>query len=364
MKICYVHAMFFPYVRGIEKHIFEIGKRLAKKHEVHLITTKLKGTASYELIEGIHVHRFPAIKIPIFDPPLLIDSATAVYKKLQELKPDIVHLHTHWSFACVIGTYKYIRDTKTKIVFTRHNTIGDCDWWLKPLAIPFDKICFKVLRYCDKVIAVSDFVHKLLRDNGIPEKLLITIPNGGLKPYKTFKRVSNKNVVFVGRLVEVKGLMTLLRAVPIVLQKIPDAKFYIVGKGVQYSQLKATATLLNLNGSVKFTGFLPDAEKNKIVSEAAVSVLPSYREAMGIVGAEAMALGKPIVASRVGGIPEMVIDGGTGFLVSPKDPESLAEKIILLLENSKLREKMGKAALKRAKSFTWDNVAKQTEAVY
>ncbi len=364
MRICYVNPFFYPYTGGIEKCMFEIGRRLARKHEVHIVTNMLKGTAAYEVIEGMHIHRLPCLRIPIYNPPLLLDSAKKTAQKLKQIRPDVISLQGRWSFAAVLGTMRYARETKTKVVFTWHNSIGEGNILLKPISLLLDKIGVRMLEYCSKVIAVSDFVREQLIKNGASARNIVTIPNGFDKPAQNCNGFSDGNVVFVGRLVSTKGVSTLVEAVPSVLQKHPETKFYIIGRGPDALKLKTLASDLGLNGSVKFTGFLPEEVKNSMVAKAAVFVLPSIYESAGLACLEAMSMGKAVVASAVGGLPEYITNNKTGLLVPPKDPAKLAEKISLLLSNEQLRKQLGKAAMARASKFTWDDVAEQTSRTF
>jgi glycosyltransferase involved in cell wall biosynthesis len=130
-----------------------------------------------------------------------------------------------------------------------------------------------------------------------------------------------------------------LNAMPAVLQEHPDATLVLVGKGNLEPMLRQQADRLGLNGHVRFLGWRDDLRE--IMPLFDVFVLPSLNEGMGRVLVEAMAAGRPIVASRVGGIPDLVRHGETGLLVTPRDEVSLAESISLLLSNTAKAERMG-----------------------
>jgi glycosyltransferase involved in cell wall biosynthesis len=121
---------------------------------------------------------------------------------------------------------------------------------------------------------------------------------------------------------------------------------------------------LNIENYVDFLGFLSGEKKYTYYKSADIYVQPSRYETFGIAILEAMACGKTVVASNVGGIPFLVIDGETGLLFENGNVRDLAEKILNLLNDKELREKMGKAGKKRAEEFTWDKIAKQTVEVY
>ena len=152
--------------------------------------------------------------------------------------------------------------------------------------------------------------------------------------------ITNKMIVSIGSLIEIKGFDTLINAVKIVCEKEKDIKFIIIGEGV----LRSTLIELAINNGVKeniiFTGFVPYKETPQYLAASDIFVHPSNVESMGRVILEAEATGKPIIASNIGGIPEAV-NKNSAILVPPKNPKILALKILNLLEDDKLRNKMG-----------------------
>jgi glycosyltransferase involved in cell wall biosynthesis len=164
----------------------------------------------------------------------------------------------------------------------------------------------------------------------------------------------------VGRLEPEKGQATLIDAWPLVLAAIPEARLLIVGEGSCRDALEAQAEALDLlgdrvddeacvgtrharpNARVVFTGRREDVPA--VTAALDVAVLPSYREAQGLVILEAMALSRPVVASNVGGIPEMITDGVTGLLVPPHDAPALAAAIVRLLRDHPLADMIARAA--------------------
>ena len=144
----------------------------------------------------------------------------------------------------------------------------------------------------------------------------------------------------VARLEPEKGHPTLLEAWPSVLAAYPDASLLIVGEGTRRAALEEQAAALGLTRSVIFTGRRDDVPA--VTKSLDVAVLPSYREAQGLTILEAMALSRPVVASNVGGIPEMIEDGRTGLLVEPHDAEALAGAIVRLLSDHPLADTLGR----------------------
>jgi len=175
-------------------------------------------------------------------------------------------------------------------------------------------------------------------------------------------------VLMVSRLERHKGVDVLLRSVPHVLAVCPDARFVIAGPphpSVPKYELDNLVTDLGIGNHVQFAGQVPDEELAALYRRASVCVLPSYYEAFGLVAAEAMAFGVPVVATSAGGLPEVVEDGVTGILVPPGDVRALAEAIVRVLDDPYLRQRMGKAGRSRVLSrFAVDRVVHETLAVY
>jgi phosphatidylinositol alpha-1,6-mannosyltransferase len=171
-------------------------------------------------------------------------------------------------------------------------------------------------------------------------------------------------ILTVARLVRRKGIKYLIEAMPRVLRSLPDTVLLVVGDGPEKPRLEEEARILGLASRVSFLGKVPEQKLIAFYQASDVFVLPAIvdsemnTEGLGVVLLEAMSMGKPVVASGVGGIPEAVVNGETGLLVKPQDPNDLADAIIRLLGNSELSRKMGDNGRQRVKEvFDWDIVA-------
>jgi glycosyltransferase involved in cell wall biosynthesis len=214
-----------------------------------------------------------------------------------------------------------------------------------------------VRRY-DVVVAISDSVRTTVTAGRRSPKNVVCIPNawdGAPLP----RAESLKSIVCVANFRLEKGHDVLLRAFQLVLRDHPDAVLTLLGDGKLRAQLQHEVADLGISGAVRFEGFVSDVWPH--LAGASVAVVPSLYEALGIAVIEAMAAGVPVVASDVGGIPELVIPGATGILVPPGNPVALAQELSALLHDAESRERMGRAARDAAKKL---HISKMVEAYF
>jgi len=165
---------------------------------------------------------------------------------------------------------------------------------------------------------------------------------------------TSRTVVYTGVLIPRKGVLNLVNAFAAVLARVPDARLELVGKAENPDYTRAVKDKIDRLGISDRISFVPERPQKELaerMGKAAVFVLPSLSEALGRVVVEAMAAATPVIGSRVGGIPEMVIDGETGYLVDPGDEKALADKIVWFLMNPDKAEAMGRKAHEFAGSF-------------
>jgi len=167
----------------------------------------------------------------------------------------------------------------------------------------------------------------------------------------------------VARLSRQKGIEYLLHAAKTVIKQFPDITFIIAGKGPLESQLKGLSIKLGISDKVKFLGFNDDIPK--LLSVIDIFVLPSLWEGMPNVVLEAMAAGKPVIATDTGGSKDIIDSGINGVLVEPKNSEALAEAILALLGDPAQRKRLGESARDKVKErFPIDKMVSKTEQIY
>lgn len=225
---------------------------------------------------------------------------------------------------------------------------------------PLSPLLRWVLRRSDRIMTVSRFLQREVIALGAREGTVRVI-YGGVTPRTVPMRRSEDGarIIFVGGLVRQKGVDILLGAFQAVKAAEKGAELWIVGDGRERPRLEASASGLE---GVRFLGHLEDL--TAVFDGASVLVLPSRAEGFGLVILEAMASGVPVVATRVGGIEEVVEDGVNGLLVEKEDPTALAQGILKLLKGEALRERLVRNGLATAKAFPWERTAREVDAVY
>ena len=224
------------------------------------------------------------------------------------------------------------------------------------------------------VIAVSQATRRIMvQVEGVSERK-ITVVYNGMEPLRdadegrvrllrTQLGLGDGPVcLMIARLHEEKGHRYLFAAVPEVLARLPDVTFLLVGDGPHREEMEADVRTRGLQRVVRFLGRREDVPE--LIALAAVLVLPSLAESFGFVLAEAMSFGKPVVASAIGGIPEVVTDGETGILVPPANPGRLADALCRLLTDRDLAGRMGENGRRSVGRFQFPEMMRGYEAVY
>lgn len=181
-----------------------------------------------------------------------------------------------------------------------------------------------------------------------------------LNTYIPGEKSSFPLITYLGRLKAYKSLPILIEAMKRVIKEISEARLAIVGSGSERESLEILTQELNLTSSIKFYGHIEEKEKVKILQKSWIFINPSLKEGWGVTTIEANACGTPVIASNVPGLRDSVIDGKTGYLFKYGDVADLANKIIRVLKDGNLREKLAQNALSWSKNFSWDKSASET----
>lgn len=368
-------------VGGLSRHVYDLSLHLARKGlKISIITCEAPNTPFEEHRENLSVYRVPEKIVDSYNfiqwiYLLNLSMIIKAYQINQKEPFDIIHSHD-WLTAFSAFTLKH--SLKKPLISTIHATeygrnqgiyndeqrfIHNIEWWTTYESW--------------KVIVCSNNMKNEVRNLfNLPEDKLVILPNGinpdnlktTLDPYeirRNYAKEDEKIILFIGRLHPQKGAEYLLRALPIVLNKIKNIKVIIVGTGPQLNDLIQEANYLGLIERVIFTGFVDDNLRNALLHLADILVFPSVYEPFGIVALEAMALGKPVIASRVGGFSEIIEDGKDGFLFEPRNINDLANKIVYILTNEEHIDLIKNNAINKIKEkYLWDKIAEETKNEY
>lgn len=371
MKICMLSADFLPNIGGITAHVYELSKALVKQgNDVYVITLTYRlREKNYQKIDGIKVHRiyYPRLKFIGFFAYLFLAWLKLKWLILKE-GIDVIHSHTLIPDALIA---RFIRNIPK--VATKHSS-----GFLEAVEKGEHKRLYRwLLGQADCVIGPSQELVDAVVKLSIGRNKTSFIPNGvdidvfhpqvnGNEVKERYGIVSDEKLILCPRrLVPKNGVEYFIRAIPIVIKQVSQVKCLIVGPGSERARLGEEVVALGIADRVIFADRVPNSEMPKYYAASDIAVLPSLIEATSIAGLEAMATGKPLVGTNIGGIPQIIADGETGILVPPRDPEKLAYAIISLLNDNGKRVTMGLNARKRAETeFRWQIIAEKIQNVY
>jgi len=352
MRIVDVNPYFYPFFGGIEHRMHLIAKELvARGHDVTIVTGQLPDTEAEEISDdGYRIVRLPSRYIRFYNPPYI--TSKGLLEKLNEIDADVVNFNYRWAPSYT----KDMRRYQGKKVFTYHNMWGEGIGIQHTLSEINDNMFRKTLNTFDHIIAVSDYVRNDLIRRGIPSEK-ITTANPCLENYPELSENEGDYILSLGRLVRTKGLDYLIEA----MQNV-DSKLIICGKGPDDKRLRKKIKKYGLEDRIEMRGWVSEEEKQRLMSECRMFVMPSLFESYGLAALEIMSYGRPVVCTDVNGLPDTVKDGG--IYVKPKDAEGLADAINSLLQDRDRRIELGSNARRVAEDQNVKNTVDIVESVF
>lgn len=378
-KICLVTHFFPPHIGGIEKVAEEQCKRLSKLgYQISVLTSKTKNQ-SERCIEGIRVVPYPVIGLAErFGIPYPIPLFKA-YKIFTEVirDCDIVHAHGHPYISSYLA-FKIAQKYERPLILTQHNTFIDFQSSLNILEQFNDWVVgSEVLKDADKVITVSkktrEYVLKLGADrskisviyNGVDQNFFCPINKD--RSRKKLGLPKNKIIILtVRRLVYKNGLDTLIESASLLIREYRNLLFIVIGNGPDRNIIAKRIKQLGINSNIRLTGFVPEEALPLYYNAADYFVLPSSSgEGLPMVLLEAMACGLPVIATTVGGTPEIIRDMINGALVPPRNQEALTQAISKLISLKKESQAIGIENRKIVEAtLTWDKNVRRLIEIY
>lgn len=368
LRVAMVISAYYPLIGGAERQLLALAPGLlAGGIDVHVITRRHAGLAPFETVAGVPVHRLPA---PGTRATRSIVFTVAALWRIARLRPDLVHAHELYSPTTVALLAKRLLGTPVVAKVPRGGERGSIAH-LSRRALGHRRLAW-LRRGVDAFVAISRDIDDELEAIGVPPERRAAIPNGvdstRFVPLPDSERSRLRRTldlpqagsvaIYTGRLAEEKGLGDLLAAWPAVRDVYADALLLVVGSGDQRTALESRA-----GEGVRFTGPIPDV--GPFLQAADLFVLPSTAEGLSNSLLEAMSAGLPCIATEVGGTPELIDHGRSGWLVPPADPDQLRRAILNLLADKQLRESLGQRARRQVEShFSLARTVAETHRLY
>jgi glycosyltransferase involved in cell wall biosynthesis len=359
---------YLPHLGGAERQLHQLAPRLgAHGYEVCVLTRHETGLSRYEIIDNVPVYRLPS-----FGPKALAATTftAAAVSKLTQLHPDIVHAHEILTPSSIAVLSKRINKHPVVVKILRGGGRGDI---YKLKRRPLWKSYLENLkRNVDAFLVISQEIDAELSALGVSEKKRIFLPNGvnteRCVPISEERKIKLRVelalptqipiVAYVGRLVPEKRVDHLLKVWHEIRSKHQNALLLIVGEGAEEQKLRQ----MQVDGA-QFTGQVKDAMP--YLQAADLFVLPSSTEGLSNSMLEAMSCGLPVLATTVGGAPDVIQHKESGFLIPPDDVDSLRRGLEALLADRALRFTLGSNARARILSeFSLDSVADRLARLY
>jgi phosphatidylinositol alpha-mannosyltransferase len=364
MKVLFVSDIFYPHTGGVPEHILYLCNTLRSMgHDAKILAPSYGNNDPWVNDHIIRLGR--AIKIPKNRSFAVLTFGVLIPWKLRRLlereKFDVIHLH-----GSVAPTLPYlaIKYSKAKNFITFHSAHEESYGY-----ILWEPVLEQYFRKLDGLIAVSTVARDSV-SKYFPGTYRI-IPNGidtgrfrsALKPIEALDGFAPK-ILFVGRFEPRKGLKYLLQAFPRILQDVPSAKLVIVGQGFLERYYRRYVEEY-IKGSVLFVGHVSPGDLPRYYASCDLYCSPATgAESFGIVLLEAMATETPIVCSDIPGYRTLMEEGKEGLFFKARDPNSLAERILFLLKDRQLMQRMGKAGRTKAVVYDWKKVTREVLDFY
>jgi glycosyltransferase involved in cell wall biosynthesis len=363
-RACFISSEYPPYVLGgLGVHVHQLTRALGAHINVNVV---LPSPSSNEGYQSLHpqVGLYALSKADAsYDDPVswlrFADFAAERIRRLtSEARPDVIHCH---DWVTVLAGIKSRWRLEIPLVFHLHLPNRS------PLCASVENLG---LICADLITLNSEAMYEELMDRNLPLRCPVEVVKNGVdqdafRPGEEWPDADGY-VLYTGRLVEQKGVEYLLRALHYVKEKFPDVRLKVVGDGPLRDALERLCKNLMLSEHVEFLGWKTGQELVRIYQRALVAMVPSIYEPFGMTALEAMACRRPVVASRTGGLTDIIEHKVTGFLAEPKDELDLAQWLMTLLSSSDLRNRMGEAgsAYVCREGYAWPEIARRFIGLY
>lgn len=370
MKIAIV---CFPTIGGSGSVATELGLELAKKgHQIHFISNDVLFRLDDVFQKNITFHLVEDVDHPLFDDSsvYVLSLANKIAEVCRRYDIDIIHTHYAVPHAAAAVMARMMPGTKAKVVNTFHGT----DVSQLSTNLNLKEIMSFSVNQSDGLSAVADALSKHARDNyNIDESKKIDVIYNWVEPEKypaaqakelreLFANNKEKLITHISNFREVKRIQDVIAIYRGISKKV-NSKLLLIGDGPEQRVAHRLITKHKLLNKVHILGLQTNV--TRILSISDLFLLPSSSEAFSLAALEAMSFGVPVIATRVGGMPEMIDNGQTGYLADVADVATMTEQGIEVLTNEKLHLQMGKAAAEKVKKeYNAKKIVKEYEKLY
>jgi glycosyltransferase involved in cell wall biosynthesis len=355
MKIAQVTHRYHPNIGGIETHVKEISERLARDHEVEVLTADLSPSVQRtEILGGVKISRFPSLH-----PANTIYFSPQMKSYLEKNAFDIIHAHNYHAMPALSAS----RAAKDNLVFTPHYHGRGSSAFTSVLLRPYSHFGRQIFRKAERVICVSGYEKTIVqRDFAVPDSRISVIPNGidtnPIQEARPFDPVDHL-ILSVGRLDRYKNIDLIVKAMPF----LPDFTLYIIGRsGSAKKDLQRLITRLELTKRVRILDTVSDEDKNRWLKTCSLFVNLSDMEAFGITVLEAIAAGKPVIVNNAGGLAELAMTFREQII--PVNRSDYASEQSFRDLASLMAQKAGGTYHQDLTDYDWDTISKRVEGVY
>ncbi|MEM2788654.1 MAG: glycosyltransferase [Candidatus Bathyarchaeia archaeon] len=393
MRVIKVREFTYPtYVGGIETCLHQLTTALAELGaKVTLLTCSEKGLPKHERKGNLEVRRIELLGLIgtltsrlkshgtlygiVARALFLLTLPIHLIKAVKETGAEIMHVHCLCALSALPASITKLLARKPLII-TMHGTfLGHYSKAAKPplsWIIPAAEKAYLRLKLYDKILVEDKYTYRTLRNIGIPKEKIQALPYPGIdtrkfkeaQPIKELSGLDKPIILHHGRLVQKRGIKTLIEAMPKIIEEAPKAKLIIAGEGPEKQRLKRLAEALGVASHVAFLGLVPYEQIPSLIKSSTVVVIPSLIEGHSTSIIEAMASAKPVIATRVGGITEIIKDGETGILVDPENPNQIANAVIKVLKNRNLAKTIAEKAAEKAEEYDVRRLAERELNMY
>ncbi|QOR65532.1 glycosyltransferase family 4 protein [Cytobacillus suaedae] len=368
-------------VGGLARHVYDLSRHLVHKGlSIHVLTTTLYSAPQYEVIEGVHVHRvcigdYNSTHFLKWVRELNIKLAVKALEIMDQFPIHLIHAHD-WLVGEASLSLKTIR--RKPLMVTIHAT----EWgrynglYTQTNHLIHEKEQ-RLIEEADRVIVCSEYMKNEVESIFLQSHQKIDVVPNGVDPIQFEKIVETTNltdrigrqysqlIFSIGRIVNEKGFFMIIDAAPHIIKRYPSALFLIAGEGPLLKHYQNIINERGLNQYIKFIGFINDHERNALYQKCDIALFPSIYEPFGIVALEGMINGKPTIVSDTGGLSSIIEDHVSGMKIRPGDVNDLTDKILYLLDNEEIAQRLGLTAKEIVKSmFGWHKIADDTSRLY